>query len=89
MTRQIVSQKEDSTQAQTDRLLAYLKNGRTISPIEAWNELGIYQLADRVFDLRQSGVNINGNTIVVTNKYGEPCRVKEYWMVDGDSEVTE
>ena len=37
---------------QETRLLEYLKTNYRITPIEAWNELGIYRLSDVVFKLR-------------------------------------
>ena len=82
MTKQIVIQKEVSTQAQTERLLKCLEEGRTINPLEAWMRLGIYRLSARIFDLRQRGISVSGEIVPVLNQYGEKCRVKQY-QIDG------
>ena len=44
---------------QCDRLLNYLETHTAITPLDAWNELGIYRLGARVWDLRNKrGLNI-------------------------------
>lgn len=63
--------------SQCERLLNRLKSG-PINPLEAWQELGIYRLGARVFDLRQAGHDVKKSTRTVYNRYGEPCRVAEY-----------
>lgn len=80
MTNAMISQPKDSAQAQTERLRKYLAAGNPINPLEAWRELGIYRLSARVFDLREAGVEIEGQFIEVRNQFGEKCRVKQYLM---------
>ena len=63
---------------QADRLLQYLKKNRYIEPMTAWQELGIYRLAARVYELRKSGHTIQKNTKNVTNRFGEKCNIAEY-----------
>ena len=63
---------------QADRLLAYLKKNRVVEPMSAWQELGIYRLAARVYELRQAGHNIVKNTKSVTNRFGEKCNIAVY-----------
>lgn len=43
---------------QCRELLAHLERHRTITPMEAYERLGIYRLAARVFDLRAAGHGI-------------------------------
>lgn len=62
---------------QCERLLSRLKEG-PINPMQAWQELGIYRLGARVFDLRADGHNVKKKTVTVHNRFGEPCRVAEY-----------
>ena len=38
-----------------EKLLAWLQSGRTITPMEAMNELGCYRLGARIWDLRREG----------------------------------
>jgi len=67
---------------QKQRLLSYLRINKTINPLEAWTELGIYRLAAQVFVLRGEKHNILTNYIEVKNKYGETCKVAEYKLIE-------
>ena len=63
---------------QETRLLGYLKQHTTITPMAGWQELGIYRLADSVYKLRGKGFVIETDRIDVANRFGEPCRVARY-----------
>ena len=65
---------------QNKRLLNYLEQGKTINPLKAWNELGIYRLASRVCDLRKQGIEVKDRWLDVSNRYGESIRVKQYYL---------
>jgi len=67
---------------QCDRLLAHLQLGCTINPLWSWTTLGIYRLAARICDLRQMGYNIKSTRKTVKNRFGEPCKVAEYYLED-------
>ena len=67
----------DVQMTQCERLLNRLERG-PITPMEAWNELGIYRLASRVKDLRDKGHNITGSRVSLANRFGESCRVARY-----------
>lgn len=60
--------------------LKYLKENESITAMEALNELGIFRLASRICDLRQSGVEISNQWKEVENRFGEKCRIKEYFL---------
>lgn len=66
--------------SQCERLLSRLQVA-PITPMEAWNELGVYRLAARCHDLREAGHNIVKQTVSVANRFGEPCRVARYELV--------
>lgn len=65
-------------QKQTDRLMAYLDKNKTITPMQGWNDLGIYRLSDTVYKLRKSGVAISTKVATVKNRFNESCRVAKY-----------
>lgn len=44
-----------TTEAQTTQILAHLKSGKTITPLEALAKFGCFRLGARIFDLRQDG----------------------------------
>lgn len=63
---------------QQERLVKYLKTHRSIDPLRAWKQLGIYRLADCVYQLRKKGLNIKTKEIKIKNQFKETCRVAEY-----------
>jgi hypothetical protein len=64
--------------SQNERLAEYLTTHKTINPLEAWQELGIYRLGARIFDLREKGLKIESKLVTVYNRFGEDCRVSQY-----------
>lgn len=67
---------------QKERVLDYLKTHTSITPMEAWNKLGIYRLGDAIFKLRKDGHDIKSSLTEVKNRFGESCRVAEYRLQD-------
>ena len=63
--------------SQCARLLDRLERG-PITPMEAWNELGVYRLAARCHELREDGHKIVKQTVSVANRFGESCVVARY-----------
>lgn len=44
--------------AQTAKILAHLKSGKSITPISALNRFGSFRLSGRILDLRRAGYEI-------------------------------
>lgn len=65
---------------QNDMLLAYMKKGKSITSLGAYDMFGITRLSARVFDLRSSGINIKDKFIHVKNRWNEEVRVKQYYL---------
>ena len=65
---------------QQERLIKHFKRTKTIDPLRAWTQLGIYRLADCVYQLRKKGFEIDTNQKRVKNKFKETCIVAEYRM---------
>ena len=53
---------------QTQRILIYLKTGKTLTPLEALKKFGCFRLAARISDLRSQGHTIWTNYITKDNK---------------------
>lgn len=70
---------------QNTRILDYLAEHGSITPIEALNKLGVFRLASRISDLRRKGYDFDAEMVTVENMWGEKCRVKRYSLreVDG------
>lgn len=66
---------------QCERVLRHLTDVGPIDPLTSWQELGVYRLGARIWDLRQAGHAIVKETKEVTNRWGESCRVAEYRLV--------
>ena len=65
---------------QSERVLKYLEDGKKLTCLNAFEELGITQVAARIFELKEKGHDINTNRRKVTNRYNEICSVAEYYM---------
>lgn len=68
------------TAPQQVRLLAHLRLVDSVTPLEAWKELGIYRLSAVVYELREAGYDIDTAFVSVTNQFGEPCRIARYTL---------
>ena len=71
---QNINDNEKSAKSQCDMIIAYLKKGYSITPLDALNMFGVFRLASRIHDLRERGYNINACKI--TTPTGK--RVCEY-----------
>lgn len=64
---------------QKDLVLKYLQEYKSITPLEAMRDLGVYRLSAVVFDLRNDeGYDIQTEMIDVPNRYGTKSRVARY-----------
>jgi hypothetical protein len=52
-----------------------------LTPMYAWQILGIYRLSDVVYKLRSTGFEIVTDRINVNNRFGEECYVASYRLV--------
>ena len=65
---------------QTDRILRYIKEFGSITAAQAFNDLGVSQLATRIFELKDSGYDIQSRFVTAKHRYGEPVKYKEYYL---------
>jgi hypothetical protein len=72
--------KVDHNPTQNQRILDYLDKYGSITHLEAIRDISVLRLASRISDLKRRGYLINSEWVVVTNKYGEKCRIKKYSM---------
>ena len=63
---------------QKEQILEYLKRFKTITPMEAFADLGITKLATRVSEMRKEGIEFNIETVKKENRFGKPVRFAKY-----------
>ena len=66
---------------QHERLLAYFLTGRTLTRLNAYRLLGIFELSARIIDLEKQGHRIHRERVPIQNRYGETVRVMQYKYV--------
>lgn len=64
---------------QHDRIRKYLQDFGSITPMQAFADLGITKLATRVGELIAQGEQICKEMVTGTNRYGEPVRYMRYF----------
>ena len=63
---------------QYDLILGYIEEHGSITPMEAYLELGITKLATRISEMIRRGIKISKKSITVINRRGQKCRVMQY-----------
>ena len=66
---------------QYDLIVKYLNDFGTISPYEAFRDLGITKLATRISEMKQNGYEFNSEWVQTTNRYGQEIRYKRYSLL--------
>jgi hypothetical protein len=66
--------------SQIKRIIGYIKDTGSITPLEALREFGIMRLASRICDIKKMGINIKSEYVSSVNRYGEKIKYKEYWI---------
>lgn len=65
---------------QKEMVVKYIKDFGSISPMEAFSDLGITKLATRVSELISDGEKIRKQPEKRLNRYGKKCRYMRYTM---------
>ena len=63
---------------QQERILEYLKEGKTLTRLNAWDQLGILESPARISELRGKGHKITTAFKTVLNRYGEKVKIAEW-----------
>lgn len=62
------------------RVYDFIKKNGGITTMQANKELGETRLSARIFELKERGVNIQTEWMRVKNRFGEPRRIKNYFI---------
>jgi len=71
---------------QTERILTYLQEHKTISQREAIDLFGCYRLGARIFEIRELGFSIKKEMEKGVNRFGEPVYYARYCLEGGKRE---
>lgn len=72
---------------QTEKVKAYLETHYGITAKQAMDELGIYRLGARIYDLKKQGVPVKSAMVAVPTRSGEMTNVKLYWLTGKPEEA--
>jgi hypothetical protein len=64
---------------QKQRVLAYLKRNKSITQMQAFTEIGVMRLSERVRELEAEGAKIKHVRARVHDRFGDPCYVTRYY----------
>jgi hypothetical protein len=65
---------------QKERILAYLKEGKKLTRLNAWDELGVLEAPARICELRAAGWDIETERITVRNRYDERAIIARWHL---------
>lgn len=76
--------KPKKRKSQYDRVLSHLRR-RTLTPVTAWEKLGVYRLSSVINKMRERGMEIATEDAEVKNHLGETIKVARYRLLDEGS----
>lgn len=65
---------------QQERILSYLQEGKVLTRLNAWDQLGILEAPARISELRSKGYSIISKRKSVLNRYGEKVWIATWFM---------
>ena len=63
-------------------VLQYIEDFGSITPMEAFSDLGITKLATRISEMRKQGMEFKIDMVKKKNRYGKPVRFARYSFPD-------
>ena len=72
---------------QRDRVLQYIQDFGSITSYQAYTDLGVTQLATRIFELKKRGYNFSKKRVKTQNRYGDNTHYDEYFLTEVDNET--
>ena len=63
---------------QCERILQYMHENGSITPLDALREFGCMRLGARIYDLKQAGTRIIKESQPAKNRYGDPVTFARY-----------
>ena len=63
---------------QRELILNYIRDFGSITPMQAFFDLGITKLATRISEMRKDGMQFKIDTVTSKNRYGKTVRFAKY-----------
>jgi hypothetical protein len=63
---------------QKQRIHKFLVSGKTLTRLNAWDELGVLEAPARICELRAQGCPIKTTMVTVRNRYGENVSIAHW-----------
>lgn len=63
---------------QYESIIKYITDFGSITPMEAFSDLGITKLATRISEMRKDGMEFKKDMVKSKNRYGKPIRFMRY-----------
>jgi hypothetical protein len=70
---------------QKQRIIQYIERFGSITPMEAYSDLGITKLATRISEMRKNGMEFKIEMEQGQNRFEEPVRYARYSFPKGDT----
>lgn len=67
---------------QREAILEYIKEFGSITPMEAFADLGITKLATRISEMRRDGIKFKIEMVKRENRYGKPVHYARYSLCE-------
>ena len=69
---------------QREAILQYIADFGSITPMQAFSDLGITKLATRISEMRKDGMTFKIETVNVKNRYGKAVNFAKYSFAEGE-----
>lgn len=67
---------------QAERIVEYIQMFGSITPMEAFTDLGITKLSTRISEMQKDGMRFNKEIVTSKNRYGESTHYMRYSFPD-------
>ena len=68
---------------QREAILQYIEDFGSITPMQAFSDLGITKLATRISEMRKEGMDFKIEMVYALNRYGHSVHFAKYSFVEG------
>ena len=80
MTQSEMDFSPNTKPTQCGRIIQYMEDFGSITPLQAMKDLGVMRLAARICELKKYGVWIDSDRVEDTNRYGETVHFSKYTL---------